>query len=90
MTAIAGVTSCASSRFDRLLRGEMIIGAELIDIRVSIRVINALSYPLSVLSLYTTNFSEFIKSTFIAMRLLNNGRKRVEISISYRRNSIVD
>lgn len=55
--------------------------------RLSVLLI--LSYP-SALSVYTIydEFFRFYKSNF--MRLLNNGRKRVEISIGYhRRNSIV-
>lgn len=56
MAAIAGVISCASSDLIDYWGGKMIIGGEFIGIRVSIRVINALSYPYTVLSIYDEFF----------------------------------
>lgn len=87
MAAIAGVISCASSDLIDYWGGKMIIGGEFIGIRVpyvllTLSLIHILSY------LYTTNFLRVYKSSFIAM--LNNGRKRVEISIGYRKDSIVE
>lgn len=56
MAAIAGVISCASSDLIDYWGGKMIIGGEFIGIRVSIHVINALSYPYTVLSIYDEFF----------------------------------